>query len=95
VGWALPLYLKDAYDVPEELRRLIEEWRLAGGSEVEQARLALQFVQDDSILRSLGVEADPALVNSTMRGAVARRLPSGHAFDHVIAKVTVGGKAAR
>lgn len=40
-----------------------------------------------TLLRELGVEAVPALVNSVSGRGVAERLPSPGAFDHVIAKV--------
>jgi transglutaminase-like putative cysteine protease len=45
-----------------------------------------------AILRELDIEAYPALVNTYSRGAVARRLPSPFAFNHVIAKVSVNGQ---
>jgi len=40
-----------------------------------------------TLLRALGVEAYPALVNSYLGRGVAERLPGPGAFDHVIAKV--------
>ncbi len=44
-----------------------------------------------SLLRALGVEAAPALVNTEDRAAVAERLPSPAAFDHVIVRARVVG----
>lgn len=40
-----------------------------------------------TVLRAMGIEAWPALVNTYSREAIARRLPSPFAFNHVIAKV--------
>jgi hypothetical protein len=40
----------------------------------------------------LGFEAYPALVNTSARQAIARRLPSPLAFNHVIVKVVLEGK---
>jgi len=45
-----------------------------------------------SLLRELGVEAYPALVNTTLRHELDRQLPSPFLFDHVIAQVVSGGK---
>jgi transglutaminase-like putative cysteine protease len=45
-----------------------------------------------SLLRELGVEAYPALVNTTLRHELDRELPSPFLFDHVIAQVVAGGK---
>ncbi|MCU1349891.1 MAG: Transglutaminase-like enzyme [Acidobacteria bacterium] len=45
-----------------------------------------------ALLRDLGVEAYPALVNTTMRHELDRRLPSPFLFDHVIAQVVSGGR---
>ncbi len=44
------------------------------------------------LLRALQIEADPALVNSAVRGAIANRLPSPFAFNHVIVKLNLEGK---
>lgn len=44
------------------------------------------------LLRDLGVEAYPALVNTRMRHELDRRLPSPFLFDHVIAQVVAGGR---
>jgi hypothetical protein len=40
-----------------------------------------------AILRAMGMEAHPALVNTTARESLARRLPSPFAFNHVIVKL--------
>jgi transglutaminase-like putative cysteine protease len=45
-----------------------------------------------ALLRELGVEAYPALVNTTLRHELDRQLPSPFLFDHVIAQVIAGGK---
>ena len=42
-----------------------------------------------TILRALGIEADPAFVNTTARGEIERRSPSPLAFDHVIVRAKV------
>lgn len=42
-----------------------------------------------AILRELGVPAFPALVNSDLRRSIADKLPSPHAFNHVITKVVL------
>jgi transglutaminase-like putative cysteine protease len=51
---------------------------------------ALLFV---TMLRALGVEADPVLVNTTARGTIDQWLPSATAFDHVIVLVQFDGQA--
>jgi hypothetical protein len=43
-----------------------------------------------ALLRRLGVEAHPALVNTTMRRGIASRLPNPAAFDHVIVQARIG-----
>jgi hypothetical protein len=45
-----------------------------------------------AILRAMNLEASPALVNSYLREAIGRRLPSPFAFDHVIVKLNLNGK---
>jgi hypothetical protein len=45
-----------------------------------------------ALLQRLGVEAHPALVNTTMRRGIASRLPNPAAFDHVIVQASIGGK---
>jgi len=104
-----------------------EEIRAAGG-QAEQARRALEYVQDDIrylglemgehamlphppttvaerrfgdckdkslllvvILRELGIDAQPALVNSHLRRGIAERLPSPYAFNHVIVRAELDG----
>jgi transglutaminase-like putative cysteine protease len=44
-----------------------------------------------TLLRELGVEAYPALVNTKLRHELDRRLPSPFLFDHVITQVFAGG----
>lgn len=129
VNWALPLYTFDTNHIPAELRELISRWKSSAPSTEEQARMALQFVQDDLrytgielgpdsyrpaapmetfqrrygdckgkvallclILRSLNLEAFPALVNTSVREAIGHRLPSPFAFNHVIVKLGLEGK---
>ncbi|HEX5221718.1 MAG TPA: DUF3857 domain-containing protein [Verrucomicrobiae bacterium] len=57
VNWALPLYAPGTNAVPTELRDLVARWKSSASSIEEQARLALQFVQDD--LRYTGIELGP------------------------------------
>lgn len=45
-----------------------------------------------ALLGQLDVEAQPVLVSTLTRGKLDRQLPSPLAFDHVIARVEVGGK---
>lgn len=45
-----------------------------------------------TLLRALGIEAYPALVNTQARGTIADWLPSADAFDHCIAVVRCDGK---
>lgn len=44
------------------------------------------------ILQQLNIESDPALVNSSVREAIAGRLPTPFAFNHVILKINLDGK---
>lgn len=44
-----------------------------------------------ALLAEAGVEAEPVLVNTWARGAVADRLPSPLAFDHVVVRARAGG----
>ncbi|MEO8033617.1 MAG: DUF3857 and transglutaminase domain-containing protein [Acidobacteriota bacterium] len=44
-----------------------------------------------ALLRELGVEAYPALVNTKLRHELDRQLPSPFLFDHVITQVVSGG----
>jgi hypothetical protein len=44
------------------------------------------------MLRQLGVEAYPALVNTYKREATSNRLPSPFAFNHVIVKASLNGR---
>lgn len=46
-----------------------------------------------TLLREMDIEAYPALVSTSARDAVARSLPSPFAFNHVVVKVLLGGKA--
>ncbi|HUR81647.1 MAG TPA: DUF3857 domain-containing protein [Thermoanaerobaculia bacterium] len=45
-----------------------------------------------SLLRELGLEAYPALVNTRLQQRLAEKLPSPFLFDHVISQVIDGGK---
>ncbi|HET7437561.1 MAG TPA: DUF3857 domain-containing protein [Thermoanaerobaculia bacterium] len=45
-----------------------------------------------ALLRELGVEAYPALVNTKLRSRLINRLPSPFLFDHVIVQAIVAGK---
>jgi len=45
-----------------------------------------------ALLRELGLEAYPALVNTRLRERLADRLPSPFLFDHVITQVIDGGR---
>jgi len=45
-----------------------------------------------TMLRALGVEAHPALVNTDLGKHIVSELPSPNAFNHVIASVRVGGR---
>jgi transglutaminase-like putative cysteine protease len=45
-----------------------------------------------ALLRELGVEAYPALVNTKLRHELDRQLPSPFLFDHVITQVNAGSK---
>lgn len=45
-----------------------------------------------ALLRELGVEAYPALVNTRLQRRLDEKLPSPFLFDHVIAQVIEGGK---
>lgn len=44
------------------------------------------------LVRELGVDASPALVNTRLRHALDDVLPNPFAFDHVITRVRLGGK---
>jgi transglutaminase-like putative cysteine protease len=45
-----------------------------------------------TLLRALGIDADPALVDATPGQRVADSIPSPFAFDHVIVRATIGGR---
>ena len=44
-----------------------------------------------TMLRALGLDASPALVNTERRGDIAHDLPNAGAFDHVITRVRLDG----
>jgi len=46
-----------------------------------------------SLLTAMGIEAYPALVNTELQQTIETYLPTIHAFDHVITRVTVDGRA--
>lgn len=45
-----------------------------------------------SLLGRLGIEAQPALVNTALRGSIAEMSPSPAAFNHVIVRARLAGK---
>lgn len=45
-----------------------------------------------TILRALGVDATPELVNTTMRQTVAEMNPAATVFDHAITQINLGGQ---
>jgi len=45
-----------------------------------------------TMLRALGIDASPALVNTERRAQIERDLPSAGSFDHVIVRARVGGR---
>jgi transglutaminase-like putative cysteine protease len=45
-----------------------------------------------AMLRAMGIDARPVLVNTELQHEVTNALPSPRAFDHVIARVRSGGK---
>lgn len=44
------------------------------------------------LLRELGIEAEPVLVNSAMGDALPQRLPMVSAFDHVLVRANIAGQ---
>jgi tetratricopeptide (TPR) repeat protein len=46
-----------------------------------------------ALLRELGIEADPVLVNTESGDLVANRLPAMGAFDHVIVRARIAGRS--
>ena len=46
-----------------------------------------------TLLRTLGIHADPALVNTQRRAAIEQDLPNAGSFDHAITRVQVGETA--
>lgn len=63
-----------------------ETWALRFGDCKAKALLLL------SILHRLGIEAQPALVNSVQADAVAERLPSLGLFDHILVRANIDGR---
>ena len=45
-----------------------------------------------ALLHELGIEAEPALVSTTLGDGLDRRLPTLGVFDHVIVRAIIGGK---
>ncbi len=45
-----------------------------------------------TLLRSLGIDASPAVVDTDRRGAIAADLPAPTSFDHAITRVRLGGR---
>lgn len=46
-----------------------------------------------SLLRAMGIEAEPVLANSSSGDFVPERLPAAQAFDHVLVHATIGGES--
>jgi transglutaminase-like putative cysteine protease len=46
-----------------------------------------------TMLRAMGIDATPALVNTEIAGAVKEQRPSPNAFNHVLVKVKLDGRA--
>jgi TPR repeat protein len=46
-----------------------------------------------ALLRALGIEAEPVLVNSTLGDAIPTNLPAPQVFDHVLVRAVIGGRA--
>ena len=46
-----------------------------------------------TLLKELGIEADPILVNSDTRGGITNELARGSAFDHVLVHTNINGKS--
>ena len=66
-----------------------EHWLLSERRYGDCKDKSLLFV---TILRALGIEAFPVLVNSTLRRTIEDWRPTGNAFDHCIAVVQFGGQ---
>ena len=45
-----------------------------------------------TMLKELGVEAEPVLVNTSDKGSIEGALPTPHAFNHVITRISFDGK---
>jgi transglutaminase-like putative cysteine protease len=45
-----------------------------------------------ALLHSLGMEAYPVLINTSVKGRISERLPSAGAFDHVTVQLRLNGK---
>lgn len=63
-----------------------DTWRLRYGDCKAKTLLLLAF------LHKLGIEAEPALVNTTWQDGVMERLPGFQAFNHILVRATIGGK---
>lgn len=46
-----------------------------------------------ALLHEMGIQAEPVLVNTTNGDFVAHRLPAMEAFDHVLVRATIAGRA--
>jgi len=62
-----------------------DTWRLRYGDCKAKTLLLLAF------LHKLGIEAEPALVNTVWQDGVAERLPGFQAFNHILVRATVDG----
>ncbi len=45
-----------------------------------------------SLLRGLGLRADPALVSTTLRRRIVERLPGSQLFDHAVVRIVLDGR---
>ena len=63
-----------------------DTWRLRYGDCKAKTALLL------AILRRLGVQAEPVLANASAGDAINGRLPSAAVFNHVLLRVSLGGK---
>lgn len=64
-----------------------ETWTLRYGDCKAKTLLLL------SLLRGLGIEAEPVLASSTLGDSVPERLPTAAAFDHVLVRAVIDGQS--
>lgn len=80
----LAVFMNGGNYVPQ---KPVETWSLRYGDCKAKTLLLL------SLLRRLGVEAEPVLASSQLGDLVAQRLPSAAAFDHVLVRAVIGGES--